>query len=233
MAGFIRLYRQEHRRQRIVAVARSFRRHSHKQRIRERGFGNDRQVDVGGSDGVTSQEPFGELTADGGGVALAERGFGNIEPGGINIVFHVPLLEVHLDRRVTELIDHLHGEPGAQFLARRQPTNHRHRARRGDFRERDDSQEQLHPLDPSWLDVAEHVAAQRGIQRAINAVVFFFLHREIRSQDLFHWVARRLRDFVVGREGHCLLHVARRPAKIGYAICRFGNADTFLGRNLV
>ena len=233
MAAFIGLHRKEHGRQRIVAVARRFRRHGDEQRVGERRLGDHRQIDVGGSDGIAGQEALGELTADGGGVALAERGFGDIEPGGIDIILHVPLLQVHLDRRVTELIDHLHREAGAQLFAGRQPTDHRHRARRRDFRERDDRQEQLHPLDPARLDVAEHVAAQRGIQRAVDAVVLFFLHREVGAQHLLHRVARRLRDLVVGREGHRLLDVARRPAKIGDALRRFGNAYAFLGRNLV
>jgi len=72
-----------------------------------------------------------------------------------------------------------------------------------------------------------------GVQGAVNAVVFLFLHRKIRPQDLLHRIARRLRDFIVGRKGHRLLHVTRCPAEVRDAVRRFRNAYAFLRRNLI
>ena len=50
---------------------------------------------------------------------------------------------------------------------------------------------------------------------------------------MLHWIAGDLRDLIVGREGHRLLNVARRPAQIGDAIGGFANADAFLRSNFV
>src|SRR5258708_30808423 len=68
------------------------------------------------------------------------------------------------------------------------------------------------------------------MQGGVNGIGLLFPHWEIRAQDLSHRVAWRLRDFVVGGEGHRFLHVAWRPAEIGDAACRFGNGDAFLDR---
>ncbi|OMP13571.1 hypothetical protein COLO4_01399 [Corchorus olitorius] len=228
VAGFVALHRQEDGGQGVVAIARRLRRHGDEQGVGEGGLGHDLEVDVRCGDGVAGQESLTELPADGGGVAFAERLLGDVEPGRVDVVLHVPFLEVHLDRRVPELVDHLHGEAGAKVVARRQLAQRRHRPGRRDFREGDDRQEQLHPLDPARLDVAEHVAAQGSVQRAIDAVVLLLLHREIGAQDLLHRVARRLGDLVVGREAHRLLDVGRRPAEVGDAPRRLGDADALL-----
>ena len=75
----------------------------------------------------------------------------------------------------------------------------RHRASRRDLRQRDDAQEQLLPLQPALLDLAEHVAADRAVDRAVDAVVLLLLHREVGPQDLLERVLlRRLLERVVG-----------------------------------
>jgi hypothetical protein len=102
-----------------------------------------------------------------------------------------------------------------------------------DLGEGNDGQEQLHPLDPARLGVAEHVAAQGRVERAVDAVVLFLLHRKVRAQHLLHRVARGLADLVVGREGHRFLHVARLPAEVGDAARRLGDGYPLLGRDLV
>ena len=125
----IRLDRQEHGWQRVVAVAGGFRRHRDEKRVREGRFGDHCQIDAGGGDRIAGEEAFGELAPNRGGVALAERGFRDIEPSRIDVVFHVPLLQIHLNRRVAQLVDHLHREAGAQLFAGRQAADHRHGAR--------------------------------------------------------------------------------------------------------
>ncbi len=115
----IRLDGQEDRRQRVVAVARGFRRHRDEQRVGEGRFGHHCQIDAGGGDRIAGEEAFRKLAPDRGGVALAERGFRDVEPGRIDIVLHVPLLQIHLNRRVAQFVDHLHGEARAQLFAGR------------------------------------------------------------------------------------------------------------------
>ena len=233
MAALVGLHRQEHGRQGVVAVAGGFRRHGDEQRVGERRLRDHGQIDVGRGDRIAGDEAFAELAADGGGIALAERGFGNVEAGRIDVVLHVPLLEVHLDGRVTELVDHLHGEPGPKILTRREARDHGHGPCRGNLGEGDDRQEQLHPFDPARLDVAEHVAAQRGVQCAVDPVVLLFLHREVGAQHLPHGILRRLGDLVVGREGHRFLHVGWIPSQIGNLLCRFADRDPLLRGDLV
>ncbi len=233
MPAFVGLHRQEHRRQGVVAVAGGFRGHRDEQRVGERGFRNDRQVHVGRGDRITGYETFGELPSDGGGVAAAEGGFRDVESGRVDVILHIPLLQVHLNRGVAEFIDHLHGEAGAQFLTRGEPADHGHGTGGGDFREGNDGEEQLHPFDPARLHVAEHVATQRGIQRAVNAVVLFLLHREVGAQHLLHRIARGLLDLVVGREGHRFLDIARRPAEVRDAAGGFADTDSALCNDFV
>ena len=61
-------------------------------------------------------------------------------------------------------------------------------------------QEQLLPLHPALLDLAEHVAADRAVHRAEDAVVLLLLHREVGPQDLLERVLLRgLLERVVGR----------------------------------
>jgi hypothetical protein len=233
MPALVRLHRQEDGRQRIVTVAGGLRRHGNEQCVGEGGLGHHGQVHAGGGHRVAGDEAFGELPADGGGIALSEGFLGDVEAGRIDVVLHVPFLQIHLDRRVTELVDHLHGEAGSEFLTGRDAGNHRHRSGGGDFREGNDGQEELHPLDPARFDVAEHVAAQCRVERAIDAVVLLFLHREIGPQNLFHRVARRLVDLVVGRKRHRFLHVGRIPAEVGNLLGRLADGDSALRGNLV
>src|SRR3954466_13108527 len=60
--------------------------------------------------------------------------------------------------------------------------------RGGDLRERDDREEELLPLHPALLDLTEHVAADRAVHRAEDAVVLLLLHREVGAQDLLERV---------------------------------------------
>ncbi len=223
MTALVRLDREEHRRQSVVAVAGGLRRHGDEERVGERRLGHDRQIHAGGGHRVAGDESLAELAPDRGRVALAEGFLSDVEAGRVDVVLHVPLLQIHLNRGVAEHVDHLHGEAGAEILAGRKTGHHRHRPRRRDLGERYDRKEKLHPLDPARLDIAEHVAAQRRIERAVDTVVLLFLHREIGAQDLLHRVARRLGDLVVRREGHRLLDVARVPSKVGDLLRRFAD----------
>ena len=64
----------------------------------------------------------------------------------------------------------------------------RHRAGGGDFRQRDDGQEQLLPFQPALLHLAEHVAADRAVLRAVDPVVLLLLHREVGPEHLLERV---------------------------------------------
>src|SRR5262249_45567285 len=46
----------------------------------------------------------------------------------------------------------------------------------------------LLPFQPALLHLAEHVAADRAVGRAVDAVVLLFLHREVGPQDLLQRV---------------------------------------------
>src|SRR5205823_3369903 len=77
----------------------------------------------------------------------------------------------------------------------------RHGAGGADLRERDDAQEELLPLHPALLDLAEHVAPDGAVHRAEHAVVLLLLHREVGAQDLLERILlRRLLERVVRRE---------------------------------
>ncbi len=233
VAALVGLHRKEHGRQRVVAVARGFRRHGDEKRVGERRLGDDGQIHAGGRHRIAGDEAFTELAADRGRVALAEGFFRDIEPCRVDVVLHVPLLQIHLDGRVTELVDHLHGESGPEVLAGRQPRHHRHRTGGGNFREGNDGEEQLHPLHPARLDIAEHVAAQRRVERAVDAVVLLLLHREVGAQHLLHRIARRLGDLVVGRKRHRFLDIGRVPTEVGNLLGRLAHGNTALRGYLV
>src|SRR5881392_1986540 len=80
--------------------------------------------------------------------------------------------------------------------------------RRRDLGQRDDRQEQLLPLQPALLHLAEHVAADGTVLRAVDAVVLLLLHREVRAQDLLERVLLlRLPEGVVGAVLHVWLVV--------------------------
>jgi len=111
-----------------------------------------------------------------------------VEPGRVDVVVHVQALEVLLDRRVPYLVDHLDRLAVVQFRVRHRAEQQRHRPRRGDLRQRDDGQEQLLPLQPALLDLAEHVAADGAVLRAVDAVVLLLLHREVRPEHLLQRV---------------------------------------------
>ena len=139
VARLVGLHRVEHRRQQVVAVGRRLAGHRDEEDVRERRLGDDGQVDVGRGDRVTGDEPLAELPADRPRVAVRERLLGDVEPGGIDVVVHVQPLEVHLDRRVTNLVDHLDGQPVVDLGVGHRVDGQRHRAGGGDLRERDDA----------------------------------------------------------------------------------------------
>jgi len=195
------LHRVEHRRQQVVAIGRRLGGHRHEQDVRERGLGDDRQIDVGRGDRVAGDEPLAELAADRAGVAVRERLLGDVEPGRIDVVVHVQTLEVHLDRRVTNLVDHLDRQAVVQLRVGNRVDHERHRPRSRDLRERDDAQEQLLPLHPALLHLAKHVPPDRAVHRAEHAVVLLLLHREIGAQDLLERILLlRLIEYIVSRE---------------------------------
>ncbi|KAF0965699.1 hypothetical protein MLGJGCBP_01125 [Rhodococcus sp. T7] len=197
----VRLHRVEDRRQQVVAVGGGLVGHGHEQGVGERGFGDHGQVDVRRGDRVTGDEPFTELPADGARVVVRERLLRHVEPGGIDVVVHVQLLEVHLDRRVTNLVDHLYRKPVVDFGVGHGVDGHRHRSGGGDLRERNDRQEQLLPFEPPLLHLAEHVAADCTVHGAVHAVVFLLLHREVGPHDLLERVLLGgLLEGVVGSE---------------------------------
>ena len=215
VAALVGLHRVEDRRQQVVAVGRGLARHRDEEDVGERRLGDDRQVDVGGGDRVTGDEALAELAADRAGVAVREPLLGQVEAGRIDVVVHVEPLEVHLDRRVTDLVDHLNREAVVDLRIRNRVDGQRHRAGGGDLRERDDAQEELLPLHPALLDLAEHVAADRAVHRAEHAIVLLLLHREVGAQDLLERVLLRcLLERVVGRVLVDRLHERRFPGQL-------------------
>ncbi|SLH74630.1 Uncharacterised protein [Mycobacteroides abscessus subsp. abscessus] len=99
--GLVGLDRMEDRGEQVVTVGRGFVGHRDEQGVGERGLGDHGEVDVGRGDGVAGDEPFPELAPDRAGVIVRERLLRDIEPGRVDVVRHVQLLEVHLDRRMT------------------------------------------------------------------------------------------------------------------------------------
>ena len=182
------LHRVEDRRQQVVAVGGRLGRHGHEQRVGERRLGHDREVDARRGDRVTGDEPLGELPADGAAVVVLEVAQAAVEAGRVDVVVHVQALEVLLDRRVPDLVDHLDGLPVVQLGVGHGAEQQRHRAGRRDLRQRDDAQEQLLPLQPALLDLAEHVAADRAVGGAVDAVVLLLLHGEVGPQHLLERV---------------------------------------------
>ncbi len=124
--GLVGLYREEHGRQQVVAVCRGLRRHRDEERVGERGLGDDLQVDVAGRDRIARDEALAELPTDGAGVVVGEGFFGDVEACGVDVVFHVLALEVHLDRRVADLVDHLEREPVVDLGVRHRLREKRH-----------------------------------------------------------------------------------------------------------
>src|SRR5262249_45888923 len=90
-----------------------------------------------------------------------------------------------------------------------------HRPRRRDLRQRDDRQEQLLPLQPALLHLAEHVAPDGPILGAVDPVVLLLLHREVRAKDLLQRVLLlRLLERVVGAVLRYRLVVLRLPGEL-------------------
>ncbi len=141
-----------------------------------------------GGDRVAGDEALGELAADGAAVVVLEVPQARVEAGRVDVVVHVQALEVLLDRRVPYLVDHLDRLAVVQLRVRHRAEQQRHRAGGADLRQRDDGQEQLLPLQPALLHLAEHVAADRAVLRAVDPVVLLFLHREVGPQDLLERV---------------------------------------------
>ena len=122
-----------------------------------------------------------------------------------------------LDGRVTELVDHLHGEPGAGILARRQPStiaieraaeiSGKGMIARNNF---------IHSTQrSSTLRNIVAAAGARPSSAPYARLSFSSCIPEVGPQDLLHQVLRRFRDLVVRREGHRLLGIGRVPAEIG------------------
>ena len=177
--GLVRLHRVEHRRQQVVAVGGGLGGHGHEQRVGERRLGHDREVDARRGDRVAGDEALGELPADRPAVVVLEVAQAAVEARRVDVVVHVQALEVLLDRRVPDLVDHLDRLPVVQLRVRYGPEQQRHGPRGRDLRQRDDRQEQLLPLQPALLHLAEHVAADGAVLRAVDAVVLLLLHREV------------------------------------------------------
>src|SRR4029079_2961517 len=147
---------------------------------------------------------------------------------------HVQPLEVHLDRRMTNLVDHLDGQPVVDLGVGHRVDRQRHRARGGDLRERDDAQEDLLPFHPALLDLAEHVAADRAVHRAEHAVVLLLLHGEVGAQDLLERVLLRgLLERVVGRVLVDRLDERRLPGKLLDLLVGLRDAGSAQGRHLL
>ncbi len=224
--GLVGLYREEHGRQQVVAVCRGLRRHRDEERVGERGLGDDLQVDVAGRDRIARDEALAELPTDGAGVVVGEGFFGDVEACGVDVVFHVLALEVHLDRRVADLVDHLEREPVVDLGVRHRLREERHGPGRGDLRERDDGEEELLPLHPPRLHLAPHVPAHRAVDGPIDPVVFLLLHGEVGLQDLLHRVLLgALRQRVVGLVLRVLLYKGRLPGELLDLLVSLGNAS--------
>ena len=133
------LHRVEHRRQQVVAVGGRLGRHGHEQRVGERRLGHDGEVDARRGDRVTGDEALGELPADGAAVVVLEVAQAAVEAGRVDVVVHVQALEVLLDRRVPDLVDHLDRLAVVQLRVGDRAEQQRHRPRRGDLRQRDDA----------------------------------------------------------------------------------------------
>src|SRR4051794_23156523 len=208
------LHRVEDRRQQVVAVGRRLGGHGHEQRVREGGLRDDGEVDAGGGDRVPGDEPLGELAADGAGVVVVEVPQAVVEARGVDVVLHVQALEVLLDRRVPDLVDHLDRLAVVQFRVGNGVEQHRHRAGGRDLGQRDDRQEELLPLQPALLHLAEHVAADRAVLRAVDPVVLLLLHREVRPEDLLERVLLLgFPEGVVGAVLHVRLVIHRLPGQ--------------------
>ena len=209
------LHRVEHRRQQVVAVRGGLGRHRDEQRVGERRLGHDRQVDARRGDRVTGDEALGELPADGAAVVVLEVAQAGVEAGRVDVVVHVQALEVLLDRRVPDLVDHLDGLAVVQLRVGHGAEQQRHRPRGRDLGQRDDGQEQLLPLQPALLHLAEHVAADRAVRGAVHPVVLLLLHREVGPQDLLERVLLlRLLEGVVGPVLRDRLVVRRFPGQL-------------------
>ena len=186
--GLVGLHRVEDRRQQVVAVRGGLGGHRDEQRVGERGLGDDREVDARGGDGVAGDEALGELPADGPAVVVLEVAQAAVEARRVDVVVHVQALEVLLDRRVPNLVDHLDRLAVVQLRVGNVAEQQRHRPGRRDLGERDDRQEQLLPLQPAFLDLAEHVAADGAVLGAVDPVVLLLLHGEVGPQDLLERV---------------------------------------------
>src|SRR5207253_9369544 len=91
--------------------------------------------------------------------------------------------------------------------------------------ERDDAQEELLPLHPALLDLAEHVAADRAVHRAEDAIVLLLFHREVGAQDLLERILlRRLLERVVRRVLLDRRDERRLPGQLLDLLVRFGDA---------
>src|ERR1700730_16946463 len=99
-----------------MTVTRRFRRHWPHTRFGKGRLGASLEINVRRRYSITGEEAFGKLTANGSRIALGKGHFGNVEPSRVNIILHVPLLEIHLDGRMAQFVDHLHGESGLQIV---------------------------------------------------------------------------------------------------------------------
>src|SRR5919112_1158166 len=223
MPRLVGLGREEYGGQQEVAVGRGLGRHRHEQNVREGGLGHGLQVDVARRDRVASDERLAELAADGTRVVVVEGLLGNVEPGGVDVVLHVLALQVHLERRVTNLVDHLNREPVVELRIGHRFGQERHGPRGRDLGERDDAQEELLPLHPPGLHLTEHVPANRPVNGAVDPLVLLLLHREVGLQDLLHRFLRlSVRERVVGLVPRVLLDVRRLPGHLLYLVVSFG-----------
>ena len=95
-------------------------------------------------------------------------------------------------------------------------------------------QEQLLPLHPALLDLAEHVAADGAVHRAEDAVVLLLLHREVGAQDLLERILLgRLLERVVGRVLVDRLDERRLPGQLLDLVVGLRDAGSAQGRHLL
>src|SRR6185295_305067 len=137
-------------------------------------------------------------------------------------------------RRVPDLVDHLDGQPVVDLGVGHRVDGQRHRPGGGDLRERDDGEEELLPLHPALLDLAEHVAADGAVHRAEHTVVLLLLHGEVGAQDLLERVLLRgLLEGVVGRVLIDRLHERRFPGELLDLLMGLRDAGSAQGRHLL
>ena len=128
---------------------------------------------------------------------------------------------------MTYLVNHLKCQSVVEFWVWHHCGKQGHGASRGNLGEWNDAQEELHPLHPARLRLAEHIATERSVHGPHGAIIFLLLHGEIGLHDLLQrFLLRSLGKFVVGR---ILLYRCDKcwlPGKFLDLVVRLGNTTT-------